>query len=76
MISYKEFYGQACKQQKGGKMDIFVTAIVAAVVVFIAVLIAIITRKRIGKIFVYAILGLFIGLPLGYILTPIIISFF
>jgi hypothetical protein len=57
-------------------MDLFVTSIVAIIVAVIAVLIAIITRKRIGKILVYAFLGLVIGLPLGYILTPIIISFF
>jgi hypothetical protein len=57
-------------------MDLFVTAIVAISVAVIAVLIALNSRKRIGKIFVYAFLGLVIGLPIGYILTPLIISFF
>jgi hypothetical protein len=56
-------------------MDIMVTAIVAIIVSIIGALVAIIKRKTIGKIFIYAILALIIGLPFGYVLTPIIISF-
>jgi hypothetical protein len=53
-----------------------VTAVVAVVIAIIGVLIAIVTRKTVGKIFIYAILGLIVGLPVGYSLTPLIISFF
>jgi hypothetical protein len=57
-------------------MDLFVTAVVAIIITIIAVLVAIITRKKIGKIFLYGIVGLIIGLSIGYFLTPMIISFF
>ena len=57
-------------------MDIMVTAVVAGVIAIMGVLIAIVTRKTIGKVFIYGILGLIIGLPVGYFLTPVIISFF
>ncbi|MGD8883286.1 MAG: hypothetical protein PVI82_15420 [Desulfobacterales bacterium] len=57
-------------------MDIMVTAIVAVSVAIIAVLIAVIKRKTIGKIFIYTAIALIIGLPFGYFLAPIIISFF
>ena len=57
-------------------MDIIVTAIVAISVSIMTALIAVIKRKTIGKIFIYAALALIIGLPFGYFLTPIIISFF
>jgi hypothetical protein len=57
-------------------MDIMVTAIVAISVSIIAVLFAVIKRKTIGKIFIYAALALIIGLTFGYFLTPIIISFY
>jgi hypothetical protein len=56
-------------------MDVMVTAIVAIIVSIIGALIAVIKRKTIGKIFIYAALALIIGLPFGYFLTPIIISF-
>jgi hypothetical protein len=57
-------------------MDIMVTAIVAISVSIMSALIAVIKRKTIGKIFIYAALALIIGLPFGYFLTPIIISFY
>jgi len=56
-------------------MDLFVTAIVGIIVAVIAVLIAVIRKKKLRKIGIYAILGLIIGLSVGYFLTPIIISF-
>ena len=56
-------------------MDLFVTAIVGIIVAVIAVLIAVIRKKKLWKMGIYAILGLIIGLPVGYFLTPIIISF-
>ena len=52
-----------------------VKASVAILIGVITALIALIKRKRIGKIFIYAISGLIIGLPIGYFLTPIIVSF-
>lgn len=57
-------------------MDLIVTAVVAIVFAFIAVVIAIITRKKIGTMLIYAFSGLIIGLPTGYFLAPTIISFF
>ena len=57
-------------------MDVIVTASVAILMAIIVALIAIIKRKRIGKIFIYAISGLIVGLPIGYFLTPTIVSFF
>jgi NhaP-type Na+/H+ or K+/H+ antiporter len=57
-------------------MDLFVTAAVAFIFIILAVLVAIVTRKKIGKILLYGIVGLIIGLPIGHFLTPTIISFF
>jgi predicted PurR-regulated permease PerM len=57
-------------------MDIMVTAVVAVVIAIMGVLIALVTRKKIGKVFIYAIVGLIVGLPVGYFLTPFVISFF
>jgi len=60
---------------KGKIMDIIVTAGVAIISAIIAVLIALITRKKIKKVFIYGLSGLIIGLPVGYLLAPVIISF-
>jgi len=57
-------------------MDLIVTATVAIILTITTVLIAIIRRQKIGKIFLYGILGLISGLVIGYLLTPTIISFF
>jgi flagellar basal body-associated protein FliL len=62
--------------KKGKNMDIIVTVAVAILIAIISVLFPIFTKKTIKKIFIFAILGLIIGLPVGYFLTPIIISFF
>jgi hypothetical protein len=53
-----------------------VIAIVALGVSIITALVAVIKKKTIGKIFIYAALALIIGLPFGYLLAPFIISFF
>ena len=53
-----------------------VTAAVALIIALIAALIALIKRKKIGKIFIYALVGLIVGFPIGYFLTPAIVSFF
>ena len=45
-------------------MDIIVTVAVAILIAIIARLTAIITKKTIKKIFIFAISGLIIGLPL------------
>jgi len=60
----------------GKVMDLIVTATVAIILTITTVLIAIIRRQKIGKIFLYGILGLISGLVIGYLLTPTIISFF
>jgi hypothetical protein len=57
-------------------MDLIVTATVAIIFTIMAVLVAIFKRHKIGKIFLCGILGLIIGLTIGYLLTPMIISFF
>ena len=57
-------------------MDIMVIAIIAISASIITALIAVIKKKTIGKIFIYAALALIIGLPFGYLLAPFIISFF
>jgi hypothetical protein len=57
-------------------MDLIVTAVVAVLVMIAAVSVAIIRKKKIGKISLYGVLGLMAGLPAGYFLAPMIISFF
>lgn len=57
-------------------MDIFVIVIAGLIAAIVATLFAIIKKKDIGKIFVYALIGFVIGLPIGYVLAPFIISFY
>ncbi len=57
-------------------MDIFVIVIAGLIAAIAAALVAIFKKKDIGKIFVYALLGFVIGLPIGYFLAPFIISFY
>ncbi len=57
-------------------MDWFVTGAVSIIMGIIAVLIAIFTKKKIGKILIYAVSGLIIGIPVGYILAPVILAFY
>ena len=57
-------------------MDIFVIVVTALVTAVVAALVAIIKKKGIKKFFLYALFGLVIGLPIGYILAPFIISFY
>lgn len=61
---------------KGKNMDLIVMAFVAVLLALIAVVIAMIRRKKIRTILIYAISGLIIGLPIGYFLAPTVISFF
>ncbi len=63
-------------QERRIKMDIFVIVIAGLVIAIVSTLVAIIKKKGIGKIFVYALIGFVIGLPIGYILAPFIISFY
>jgi hypothetical protein len=57
-------------------MDIFVIVIAGLLAAIGAALVAIIKKKGIKKIFIYALVGFIIGLPIGYILAPFIISFY
>ncbi len=57
-------------------MDAMVTGVVAILIAVIAAVIALIKRKKIGKIFIFAGSGLIIGLVIGYILAPTVVSFF
>lgn len=77
----EEFYEKRISAQvfhlgKWNKMDIMVTSIVAFIIGIIAALIAFIRKKTFWKILLYGISGLIIGLPIGYVLTPTIVSFF
>ena len=57
-------------------MDAMVTSFAAILFAVIAAVIALIKRKKIGKIFIFAGSGLIIGLVIGYILAPTVVSFF
>ena len=57
-------------------MDIFVIVMAGLLTAIVAALVAIIKKKGIKKIFIYTLVGFVIGLPLGYILAPFIISFY
>ena len=57
-------------------MDAMVTGVVAILFAVIAALIALIKKKKIGKIFILAGSGLIIGLLIGHIITPTVVSFF
>jgi hypothetical protein len=62
-------------QKKDGKMDMMITAVVAVLITIISTLIAVITKKSIMKIVFFAVIGLILGIPAGYLLAPFIISF-
>lgn len=68
--------GHLSNRERRNKMDIFVIVIAGLVAAIASALVAIIKKKDIGKIFVYALLGFVIGLPFGYVLAPFIISFY
>jgi hypothetical protein len=53
-----------------------VTAMVAVIFAIIAGLVALIRRKKIRRILLYGLMGLIIGLPVGHVITPFIISFY
>jgi hypothetical protein len=57
-------------------MDLIVMAVVAVLFALIAVVIAMITRRKIRTLLIYAVSGLIIGFPIGYFIAPTIISFF
>ena len=57
-------------------MDMMITAVVAVLATIIAIVIAVIAKKSKGKILLFAVIGLIIGIPVGYFLAPFIISFF
>ena len=57
-------------------MDIFVIVVAGLLAAITAALLAIIKKKGVKKIFIYALVGFIIGLPIGYILAPFIISFY
>ena len=57
-------------------MDVIVAAVVAILIAVIATLIALLKRKKIGKILIFTFSGLIIGFLIGYIFAPTIVSFF
>ena len=56
-------------------MDLMVTSAVAFIFGIIAALIAVFKKKKIWKVLIYGFSGLIIGVIIGYILTPTIVSF-
>jgi hypothetical protein len=56
-------------------MDIFIIVCAGIIFAILAALVAIFKKKGIRKILVYTLLGVVIGLPIGYILAPFILSF-
>lgn len=56
-------------------MDMMITAIVAVLVTIISALLAVIAKKPKRKIFLFAVIGLIIGILAEYFLAPFIISF-
>jgi len=57
-------------------MDAMVISFAAILFAVIATLFALFKKKKIGKIFIFAGSGLIIGLVIGYILAPTVVSFF
>jgi len=57
-------------------MDAMVIGVIAILFAVIAALNALIKKKKIGKIFIFAGSGLIIGLLIGYILAPTVVSYF
>ena len=57
-------------------MDLMIIAAVAALAAIISAIIAIIIKKSKWKILLFAVVGIIIGLPLGYLIAPFILSFY
>jgi len=57
-------------------MDLFVLGAVALLCSIFSALIALITRKPKLRMLTYAVVGLIIGIPIGYVLAPFILSFY
>ena len=58
------------------QLQLYIIVVAGIIAAILAALIAIFKKRGIGKIFVYALLGFVIGLPIGYILAPFILSFY
>ena len=56
-------------------MDLIVMGIVGILAAIITILIAVFTKKKIGIIIIYGLIGMIIGIAIGYLLAPVIISF-
>jgi uncharacterized membrane protein HdeD (DUF308 family) len=56
-------------------MDIFVTLIVGILTCIIFTLVAVFTKKSKWKILIFGIIGLLIGILMGYLLAPFLLSF-
>jgi hypothetical protein len=57
-------------------MDAMVISFAAILFAVIATLFALFKKKKIGKILIFAFSGLIIGLIIGYIFAPTVVSFF
>ena len=56
-------------------MDLIFAAAIALLAVLVLVLVAIFTKKTKKQVLYYALAGIVIGIPAGYLLAPVIISF-
>ena len=56
-------------------MDIFVILIVGILTGIISALVAVFTKKSKWKVLIFGIFGLLIGILIGYLLAPFLISF-
>jgi hypothetical protein len=63
-------------KQKGKLMDLMITVVIALITAIVAIVTALISRKKWKGILLYGLAGLIVGLPIGYFLSPTIISFF
>ena len=57
-------------------MDLMIIAVVAVLAAIISAVIAIIIKKSKWKILLFAVAGIIIGLPLGYLIAPFVLSFY
>ena len=57
-------------------MDLFIIGAIALLTAAIGALAAIITRRPLLRILTYTVIGLGLGIPIGYALAPFILSFY
>ncbi len=64
------------KEKPGEIMDLFIMGIAALLAAVIGAVVAVVTRQPKLKILTYAFIGLILGIPIGYVLAPVFLSFY